>query len=220
MAETYEVKLDAQDLTHAVALFLSRVAVPGAGDAKKRDALYDSLCAWMIRQRAKDDPAWANQPQSIVPRLAVRGEAEITKDLKPFNLMIRDRLTAGHIAAAFLKAAETGGTPVLPPGAARLSLNEIAASVLGDLDMTDPSNILTRLWRPSRRVIHLCAAWVVSLSELDVAEREAPTLIGPIRDRVFLATVLARGELMVPLLAKINPPIPADDLIRIVAWPD
>lgn len=218
MREILEVKLEAEDLTHASALFMSRVAMPAARDAAGRDGLYDSLCAWMLHERVLNDPAWANAPQPIVPRLALRPEAHIRKDLRRFDRLIRDRLTAGHIAAALLKAAESGRTPPLPLGAARLSLNELAVSVLDDLGMADTGNVLTRVWRPSRPVIHLCAAWAVSLRELDPAARQKPTLTGPIRDRVFLATVLARAELMVPLLAKIHPPIGADDLIRMVAW--
>jgi hypothetical protein len=169
----------------------------------------------MLHERCERDPDWANQPQWIVPRLALRPEEHIQKDMRRFDRLVRDRLTAGHIAAAFLKQAEHGAAPELPPGAARLSRNALAASVLDDLCMADPGNVLTRVWRPSRPVIHLCAAWAVSLRELDEASRKKPVLVGPLRDRIFLATVLARAEAYVPILARIDPPIPEDDLIRL-----
>ena len=61
------------------------------------------------------------------------------------------------MAMAFLREVENGVAPKLP-SVKRLSINEMARMVLGDTDDSDPANVETRIWRPSRPVIHLASA--------------------------------------------------------------
>jgi len=67
-------------------------------------------------------------------------------------------MVAGRMAMAFLQRAELGSAHRLPKGLKRLSLNEMAAYVSEDAGQADTTNVLNRIWRPSRPVIHLAAA--------------------------------------------------------------
>jgi hypothetical protein len=58
----------------------------------------------------------------------------------------------------FLKEAEAGEPVKLPPSLNRLSINAMSELVLDDAKYTEPENVETRIWRPSRPVIHLASA--------------------------------------------------------------
>jgi hypothetical protein len=107
-------------------------------DAKQQEDLYLSYYSWCVRDRAAKDPFWAQQRQWIQPNAACRSEAAIGRDLR--TLRRRDRLTAGHIALAFLKETESGAMPVLPKGAKRLSLNQM-------IETMDPDVLAKMIYR-------------------------------------------------------------------------
>lgn len=216
MAQCFEVKFDAENLFEVSALFLSVVARPEPDDGEERRALYASLCAWMLRERCGTDPGWADQVQKIIPAYACRPEAHIRHDLKKLDDRLKKRLTAGQMAIAFLSQAETGVMPKLPRGVPRLSIAALSASVAEDVGMTEAENVRTRVWAPSRPVIHLCAAWAVTLQEAGEATLARAFLTGAIRERAFLETVLVRAEMYVELLGRSELKIPRDELFRLV----
>src|SRR4051794_33357358 len=61
------------------------------------------------------------------------------------------------MAYLYLQEAMHGRPPMLPKGIERLSINQIGTFMLDGVE-TDPSNLETRTWRPSRPVLHLAAA--------------------------------------------------------------
>jgi hypothetical protein len=67
-------------------------------------------------------------------------------------------MIAARMAYPFLKEAESGKLPALPAGLKRFSLNQMAELVLSDAGQADAENVETRIWRPSRPVIHLATA--------------------------------------------------------------
>lgn len=98
--------------------------------------------------------------------------------MKTLGRRLRDRMVAAHIAMGFLQHA-AGQTPKLPPGVARLSLNELTAYVSSQARQSDPGNTESRVWRPSIPVIHLAEATAISVND---AERggQGATSIGDI----------------------------------------
>jgi len=214
MRECFEVDFAGPQPFEIPALVLAAIAWPGAQEARQRLSLFTSLCVWLIQARADADPAWAMQPQPIKPIYLTWPAAQRAKDLRTFQRRIRDRLTAGHLAVAFLQEAESGDLPRLPPGALRLSLNQLTKTVTDDLGIEDPENVEARIWRPSLPVIHLCAAWAASVQEAQREQGRTPTIVDLDTDPTFLRLVLARAVLNVPLLAKSRLKIAPERLIR------
>ena len=90
----------------------------------------------------------------------------------------------------------------------------MANFVLEEHGMADVDNLKSRVWRPSRSVAHLCAAWV-TLAQQHFAEHGA--VLNPIeamRRPEFLALFLYRAELIEPLVERSRLNIAVEDLIR------
>jgi hypothetical protein len=142
----------------AGALLLTHLAYPErTATDDQRGGLHATLCALALHELYGQSPEWET-PQFMKPIYAFRTDKQIDKDLRTFPRRMRDRAIAGRMAMAFLMEAETGKVPELPEGIKRLSLNEISAMVLDENIESEPENIETRTWRPSRPVIHLAAA--------------------------------------------------------------
>jgi hypothetical protein len=216
MRECYEVNLYAPDPYEVSALIISSWAWPGAGaiETAGRERLYLSLCAWFIRDRAAREPEWAQQPQWINPNQACRADADIKRDRRTLDRRITDRVTAGHMAIPFLLAAETGAVDTLRPNMSRLSVNRQATSAKSERGIAHSENLESRVWRPSRPVLHLCAAWAVIAQE-HFKENGTPLVLnGAMRRPEFLALLVHRAQLIEPLLERSQLKIAPDELIR------
>lgn len=135
--------------------------------------------------------------------------------MRTFYRRLRDRITAGRIAAAYLIEAETGTVPILPKGAKRLSNNELCAAVADDLGITAANNIETRVLRPSLPVIHVCAAYAVTMREVEVEKGSVPTLNALWEVPPLLGTILRRAEQFESLLQQSRLKIDSTQLIPI-----
>lgn len=214
MSTSNLINLSAPQPYEGQALFVATLARPGENEAAERHELYLSLCSWLIRDRASWDPAWAEQPQLMLPLHACRREADIARDMKTFDRRMRDRATAGHIAIAFLQKAKSGKTPILPKGVSRLNVERMLASVLPDLGMSDTGNVRTRVWTPSLPVIHLCAAWTTIVQDTTRAGLPAPPILEAIQEAGVLALLVERGAEYALLLEKSDLKIPQASLHR------
>ena len=212
MRQAYEVDLTSPDLFDVAALLISHLAWPARADCKQRSGLYLSVYAWCVRERAARDPSWGEQPQFIQPNAVCRAESDIARDIRTLERRVRDRLTAGHIAMAFLKETGLGATPKLPAGAKRLSLNQMIEHM--DLGFSAVDNIAKRVWRPSLPVIHLCAAWASVQQEHWTALGARADLITSFQSPEVLAQIIHRAELYVPLLERGRLAVQADTLVR------
>src|SRR5580692_2415800 len=105
MREVFEIDFDGPQPFELPALVLASLAHPGLGEQeeKARLSLYISLCAWLIQRRSYLDPEWAAQPLPIKPMYLAWRESTISKNMRTFDRRMRDRLTAGHLAVAFLQ---------------------------------------------------------------------------------------------------------------------
>lgn len=121
---------------------------------------------------------------------------------------------AGHVAIAFLQETETGIVPKLPPGVPRFSVNALAQNQLGDRKISETANFLSRLWRPSRPVLHLCAAWAVIAQEHYKDHGTSMVLDQEMRRPEFLALLLHRAQLYEPLLERSKLKVRTDELVR------
>lgn len=214
MRETINVDLYAPDPYEVAALIISALACPEEKEKAARDRLYLSLCSFFIRERCAREPEWGKQPQLVIPNQACRAETDIRRDFRTLERRLVDRVTAGHMAAAFLLEAELGKVPGLPPGVADLSVNNMAAYLAEERGISDDKNFLTRVWRPSRSVLHLCTAWATLAQEHFKEKGTKLDLLESARRPEFLALLLYRAERMEPLVAGSRLNISTDDLIK------
>jgi len=214
MGEIAEVSIKRDDGIRLPSWVLATMTWPQAVDDARREQLFLSLAAAMIRERGSKDPAWAAQPQKLVPLQAARSEDDIRRGLRGFDLRMRQRIAAGRMAVPFLREVEEGRTPPLPKGVKRLSINQLAELVLEDLDMSEVVNVTTRVWKASRPVIHLCAALTLSLQEAERAGAPWASLTEAFADKAFLKTVLIRAVAFETLLPDSRLAIAPDELHR------
>jgi hypothetical protein len=149
------------------AILATLLAYPGLNDTDAtRGRLHRTLCGLTLLARREMDPEWAAAPQLIKPIYAYVNEQAMEQALRTLERRLRDRMVAARMAIPFLKQAQDGQTPDLPPGATRLSLNEMAVLGCEDVGQSDPQNVKSRIWRPSVPVIHLAAATAVLGQEI------------------------------------------------------
>jgi hypothetical protein len=144
----------------AGALLLTLLAYPGESkhDDELRSRVHASLCACSLRALYETDPDWATRSQLVKPIYLLQTQHDCNQALRQLKRRLRDRMVAARMAYPFLKEAESGEAPKLPAAINRLSINALSELVLDDAGYTDPENVETRIWRPSRPVIHLASA--------------------------------------------------------------
>jgi hypothetical protein len=153
----------------ATLLTLLAYPEPAAGE----EALarrHQSLCHLHLLDKSHTDETWSIAPQQIKPCYAFVDVVQIQKDLRQFDRRIRDRLQASKMANLFLCEAPQNTVPPLPGGIARLSLNEVSHVLADDVPGFVPSNVESRIWRPSLPVIHIAVALDLMLRRLDATD--------------------------------------------------
>jgi len=147
----------------AGALLVTLLAFPDASD-EAQGKVHASLCNYALKIGNALEPELTILPQAIKPFYAFRSERDCNRDLRTLARRWRDRMVAGRMGIAFLKEALPGQVLELPRTMKRLSINQLAELVLDDTRFTDPHNVETRIWRPSRPVVHLASAIQVYLT--------------------------------------------------------
>jgi hypothetical protein len=160
----YHLDFAARDIESAAALltFLA-YPEPEADEATLGNTLA-FLCHRNLIMRYLTDEAWATIPQVMKPIYAFHKEPS-GNEVRQLNRRLRDRIAAARMAVPFFQEVALGRMPKLPRRMKRLSLNQMSAFVMDDIDVKDPENIGSRIWRPSLPVIHL------ALATLEAADR-------------------------------------------------
>jgi hypothetical protein len=148
------------EVYEAGALLVTLLAYPGESkdDDEQRSRVHACLCACTLRARSETDPDWATSPQLVKPIYTLQSERDCVRCLRQLKRRLRDRMVAARMAYPFLREVDTGEAPELPPSVKRLSINAMSELVLEDAGYNEPENVETRIWRPSRPVIHLASA--------------------------------------------------------------
>ena len=184
-------------------MVLTYLAYPGEGasDEERRSQLFGALCTCMVRTICGVDPGWAISPHPVKPIYGLLSEPDCNRSLRSFPRRLHDRMIAARMAYPFLKEAESGEKFDLPAGIKRLSLNQMAELVLSDARHSDPDNVETRIWRPSRPVIHLASA-VHGYLHLAGSAAERLAFAPLMTDRTVLEYVARNAEHCESLVAK------------------
>ncbi len=178
------------------------------------DVLAD-LCHHYLLAKWISDPAGALLPQSMKPIYVFRDPKVLERNLKDFDRRIQNRLYAAKMAIAPLQAAQSGQwPPTLPKHINKLSLAQLSDLIYSDTQNNDPANIHKRIWQPSLPVIHLAAALVVYMNDLDPSGSAPITVFDLIQKSDFVPTLLRyANEFTSLLLVSKDLSIRADQLI-------
>jgi hypothetical protein len=195
----HQIDFNRLQVYEAGALLLTLLAYPDASDETQGN-IHLSLCTHALRVRSEIDPDWALLAQPIKPIYALRSQRECNRDLRTLERRMRDRMVAGRMGIAFLRAALPGQVLELPAGVKRLSINQLAELVL-DTRFTDPENVETRIWRQSLPVIHLASATLVFWSLVE-AEAGPIVLEALLLNRKVIEVVVRTAEYHETLLAQ------------------
>jgi hypothetical protein len=197
--EIIKLSLSAPFRPEPAAIFFSTLAYPKADDANVRDQFRSALCRWAILTQCEMDGEWANAPQLVRPDIFIEGDREWHEAYKRGMRELDRRLfAADHIAmphylawCGLLRSVE--GYQVTVENMSHLAMDFLRWT--GD----SVSTLKSRIWGPSRPVIHAALAlkmWCVESKEVleSIGGHRAllPLLIAP----KALEGILAKSEFL------------------------
>ena len=152
------INLSSASTYESGAALLAALAWPEAlGDDAAMGHRHAVLCQLYLQARADADPEWAATPQPIKPLYLTRPSRDVKAFERQLHRRLRARMAAARIALPFIiEDDRSGAMPYWPRGS--LSLNRMAERVIDDTSESDTANVKSRVWRPSRPVIHIAAA--------------------------------------------------------------
>jgi hypothetical protein len=193
------VSFERNEIYECGAALLAVLVCPDERSETRRAELYLSLCGRALWERYLEKPDdWT--PVVVKQPYVFRDRKIIDRDIRIVGKRFGERMVAGRMAIAFLQRAASGAAHTLPRELKRLSLNEMAAFVREDAGQADTTNVLRRVWAPSRPVIHLAAAAAIVGQKF---EKRGLT-IGLQRflfDRHLVEEVLVEAETLKALIA-------------------
>jgi hypothetical protein len=165
----FDVSFERNEIYECGAVLLTVLACPKNISEPRSFELYLSLCGkalWLKHKTTPDD--WT--PITVKPPYVFRDPKDIDSDVRFVEKRLGERMVAGRMAIPFLRRAESGAAPPLPPGIKRLSLKQMAAFVSEDAGQAESNNVEKRIWAASRPVIHLAAAAAIVGQKLQKLE--------------------------------------------------
>ncbi len=217
--ETVAINLTSLPVYEAGGVFLAWVAHPGTDEETKRERLYRALCREAIIQLAEGDAEFAWKPQALKPGFFIMGTDEARRVLKEGSICIRDRMTAAAWRLLPFIKQKLIGIEIKVEGL-RLTAENMAIFAADDLGWKEgnESNVKTRIFKPTRPVIHAAAA----LANAHLLWRQhfprRPFTVGYLlRDRLLLETIVHSAETCRELLPKLaNPKISEQETIQFI----
>ena len=151
---------------------LAVLAFPEGVENERRDEAYRWFCGRAVRVMTERDPSWVNRKQALRPAHTFAAARQLGSDYGALGgTVLRDRMVAAKMAMPFLIRQATGKSPKLPRDVKRLSIRAMANYCADDAQQANADNVKTRVWRPSRPVIHLACAIAVKMEDVERAGR-------------------------------------------------
>lgn len=176
-------------------------SAPGDTDEVRGD-VHAYLCKWALGARAAQGGQWILTPRPIKPLYAAFPDDAGPKISRKLNQRFSQRMLAAQMVIPFLRQAVEGRVPKMDPQPARLSINAMAERVLPASNESDPGNVETRIWRPSRSVIHLAAAVAVAQNDHTGTSDTPLSYDQLLWDEKLLQSILEQAELYESILAQ------------------
>jgi hypothetical protein len=141
------------------AALVSIMAWPGKTEVEQLIAGFEALCARQVRASIEAYPEHADEWIRNYPHYARIGPREIKRRLRTFQRRLRHRMLAAKMARGFFSEAITGQPAPLPRGMKGLWITELAKLLLQESHLSDPLMVARRIWRETRPVIAIAAAF-------------------------------------------------------------
>jgi len=149
----------------AAAALISVLAYPGRDEDEKWANCYQSMLAWHIRDKLRDR-AWAASPQTIIPALLQIPARTVENTLNHALYRIKShRLPAADMAGNLLVLTAFGKAGAVNKLAERTAVR-LAGTPVGwgtgvaqDEQNWNRTNVLSRIWTPSKPVAHIALAF-------------------------------------------------------------
>jgi hypothetical protein len=157
--ETIRISLSNPFCPEPGAIFVSKIAYPSAVDAIVRDQFMSALCRWAIKKICDNDREWAMSPQPIKAGFFLEKRADSIKPLQLGCKKLRDRLKAAVFIAARHLSAQLQGCDLIKFDGCKPTVQMLSYRAMeymgwkGDSEST----LKSRIWGPSRPVIHAAA---------------------------------------------------------------
>jgi hypothetical protein len=160
--ETITILLCEMDWYLAGAQLVSTIAYPDARDQAERARFEQALVRWTLEWRIREDDNWAREPNILRPAYFSAPEKQHDAILKRGNKRLKERWVAAHfVAMPHFRAVESGKIQ-RPEGLAPTVNNmSVLATEYLNLSTESVSTFKSRMWAPSRSVIHAAAAVLV-----------------------------------------------------------
>lgn len=178
------------------ARLLAALTFPGIDEAARRRAAAVAWCADYVSKCIQMEPERADEFRSAYPQYLRLTTKQIKAALRTSYNRLERRILAGKMARGIFQEHLDKRPPVLAPGMARHSLNELSKLVLKEAHQSDPHNVETRIWGTSRPVIHLASGYEL-LARLLPPDREGQYQMDDLELHRFL---IAYGEWAEPII--------------------
>ena len=198
--ETIRLGLSMPFTPEPAATLLSFLAYPNSKNAMMRAELWLAICRFAVTAMCENDRDWANSPQAIRPIISLMGDTDRRKALRLGSTQLGYRFKAAAFFAMPHLIAEFRGCELVKyqgfaPTVENLAV--LAKHRMGwDRDRDGTSTIKSRIWGPSRSVIHAAAILLVDGIRRGISIPENPELWLPyLKDPELLVPVLRASEL-------------------------
>ena len=141
------------------AALVSILAWPSEDDVEQLTAAFEALCARQARASIEAYPEHADEWSRNHPHYARIEPREIKRRLRTLPRRLRHRMLAAKMARGYFGEAINQRPALLPPGMRRLSTAQLSKLVLRESHLSDPLMVARRIWRESRPVIAIAAAF-------------------------------------------------------------
>jgi hypothetical protein len=207
----FEINFEREEAYECGARLLMALSYVKEAESARNVERFRSLCGRALWGRHIVNP---DDVITAKPLYLFRDQKTIDGDVAQVAKRLGNRFVAGRMAIAFLQHAVLGENYCLPTGIKRLSLNELSEFVLEDAGQADANNVETRIWRPSRPVIHLAAAAVIAASQRSNAAKEVALELFLVNRPHIEQVVRIAVELEALIASDPKFPVKADQLIR------
>jgi hypothetical protein len=208
--ETIRLGLSMPFTSEPGATLLSFLAYPNSKNAMMRAEFWLAICRFAVTAMCENDRDWANSPQAIRPIISLMGDTDRRKALRLGSTQLGYRFKAAAFFAMPHLIAEFRGCELIKyegfaPTVENLAV--LAKHRMGwDRDRDGTSTIKSRIWGPSRPVIHAAAILLFDgIARRGISSPENPESWLPyLKDPELLLPVLRASELARLLLPRIK----------------
>lgn len=174
-------------------------------DEMSQEEVANRLCSWFVYEFARQALPQGIDPEPVIrPRYAMLPEEQVAPEMTELCRRLERRLAAGHITVGILQ----GIGPGRPASEPELLGKRTVANLIGwyaQEKNVDADNFRKRSWQPSLPVIHLAAAWAVSIQDQQRARGEAQDIFQFLLSLDPVLKLIADAQSFEPLVDKARP---------------